>query len=138
MEMFAALTFCGRRRNDITVGKPAGSVSDAVMCRRDAALATGMVTVAPYPLPKGPSESDVDKVVLVVRAPDALAVLGVGECVCVFGETVPALESQAIATVARANAHVTIRSSEPLKNVCRMVIIVLDERRGIVGMLDPA
>jgi hypothetical protein len=127
MEMFAALTFCGRRRSDITVGKPAGCASDAAMCRCDAVLAAGTVMVAPYPPANGPSESEVDNVVLVVKVPDALAELGVGEGVGIFavGEIVPLLESQALTMLASANAPMIIRNTEPPNNICRMVFIVL-------------
>jgi hypothetical protein len=43
---FAAFTFRGKRRALITVGTPAGSVSDTVNCRCATALVAGMVTVA--------------------------------------------------------------------------------------------
>jgi len=60
--------FCGRRR-PITTGRPAGAVREAEIDTFVAAFATGAVTFAKYPPPNGPSVSELEAVVLVVKTP---------------------------------------------------------------------
>jgi hypothetical protein len=70
--MFAPLMFCGCRCA-ITTGSPAGAVRDAAIVTFAATFVSGAVISVKYPPPNGPSVSELEAVVLVVKTPLAPA-----------------------------------------------------------------
>src|ERR1700722_16086696 len=97
---FDPLMFFGRRR-PITTGKLAGVVGEAAIVTVVATSATGAVTFAKYPPPNGPTVTELEPVVLVVKTPLALE-LCTGAGVCGANTTVLPLQAHSAAAMTNA------------------------------------
>jgi hypothetical protein len=97
---FDPLMSFGRRR-PITTGKLAGVVGEATIVTVVATFATGAVTFVKYPPPNGPTVTELEPVVLVVKTPLALELCaGAGVC----GANTTVLPVQAHSAAAMTNA----------------------------------